>query len=164
MVVAASLFIHLSALQVFAQNTFINSLGLNPFILEISLLANIISTSSSPFSVYTNDQYSSYDPFTLPYTTIPNSKDFNPFPYPFKIGNTTGLDFSFETNDVYNPVSFLNSGYPDLSITALGFPYSERSIGLNLLSPFFYPGFTGTILPFVSPVLFPGFISNPFVL
>lgn len=149
LIVVTSLFVLLTTMQVFAQDAFINNLALNPFVLEIALLTNMISTLSSPFSFYTKNPYSSYDPYAPPYVTIPNSKDFNPLPYPYKIGNTTGIDFLFKTYDVYNPVSFLNSGYPDLSITALGFPYIEESIGLNLVSPFFYPSFTGTIFPFV---------------
>jgi hypothetical protein len=149
-------------MQVFAQDTFINNLTFNPFVFEITLLSNMISTLSSPFSFYTNNPYSSYDPYTLPYTTIPISEDFNPFPYPYKIGNTTGINLLFNTYDIYNPVSFLNSGYSDLSIFAPGFPYIEESIGLNLLTPLFQPNFGGAVLPF-SPGLFPGFIPYPFV-
>lgn len=151
-------------MQVFAQDTLINNLILNPFIFEIALLSNMISTLSSPFSFYTNDPYSSYDPYTLPYTTIPNSKDFSPLPYPYKIGNTNGIDLLFNTYDVYNPVSFLNSGYPDLSIFAPGFPYIEESIRLNLLSPFFQSNLTSVILPFFPPGPFPGIVPNPFFL
>jgi hypothetical protein len=144
-------------MQVFAQTTSINNLILNPFVFEITLLSNMISTLSSPFSAYTNDPYSSYDPYSLPYSTIPNSTDFSPFPYPFKIANTTGINLQFNTYDTYNPVTFLNSGYPDLSIISPGFPYVNESIGLNWLLPVLQPNFTGATLLFPPTGLFPGF-------
>ncbi|MFX0135819.1 MAG: hypothetical protein ACFFDN_19405 [Candidatus Hodarchaeota archaeon] len=151
LIIAASFLILLPTMQVFAQNIFINGLTLNPFVLEIALFANMISTLSTPFSAYTKNPYSSYDPFEPPYITIPNSTDFNPFPYPYKIGSTTGINFPYKTYEVYNPISFLNSGYPYSSMITLGLPSIEESIRFNLLSPFFQPGFTGLIFPFVLP-------------
>lgn len=162
LIFVAFLLILLPTMQVFAQDPFINNLILNPFLLDIILVSNMISTLSSPFSIYTNDPYSSYDPYALPYTTIPISEDYSPLPYPFKISNTTEINFPYNSYDTYNPVSFLNSGYPDLSIMGLGFPYIQDSIGFNLVSPFFQPSFTGAIFPFVPSVLFPGFVPNTF--
>jgi hypothetical protein len=151
-------------MQVFAQDTFINDLRLNPFLIEITLLANMINTLSSPFSPYTNNSYSSYDPFALPYTTIPDSPDYNPLPYPFVFSNPTSTNFLYKTYDDYNPVSFLNSGYPDFSITALFFPTITESINSNLLSQSFQPGLAGVYAPLVPPGLFPGLIPNLFFL
>ncbi|MGA1839877.1 MAG: hypothetical protein ACMUIU_04545 [bacterium] len=164
LIVVTFLFAFFTEMQVFAQTTSVNNLILNPFVFEIALLSNMISTLSSPFSFYTNDPYSSYYPYSLPYSTIPNSADFNPFPYPFNISNTTGINLQFNTYDIYNPVSFLNSGYPDLSIIAPGFPYINESIGLNLLSPVFQPNFTGLTFPFFPTGFFPGFLPYPFAL
>ena len=162
LIIATLLFVFFSEMQVFAQATSINNLVLNPFVFEITLLSNMINTLYSPFSSYTNDQYSSYDPYSLPYTTIPYSTDFNLLPYPFKIKNATGINPQFNTYDVYNPVSFLNSGYPDLSVIAPGFPYINESIGLNLLSPIIQPGLSGVPLSYFPTGLFPGFIPYPY--
>lgn len=164
LIAALFLFSLLVSMQVFAQETFINDFSLNPFLLEIALLTNMIRTLSSPFSIYTNNPYSSYDPYEPPYITIPNSPDYGLLPFPYKIGSTTGTNFIYRPYEAYNPVSFVNSGYPDFLTMTLSLPTIEKSIGPNLLSTFFQPSFTGAIFPFVPSGLFPGLIPNLFPL
>ena len=146
--IVAFLFTLLLTVQVFAQVPFSNSTDTNPLALEIALLRYLITNLSSPFSVYREDPYSSYNPFSQPYVTIPNSPGYSLLPYPFSLESSTSSDSFYKTYDVYNPVSFLNSGYPDPPInpfTSLSF---EGTAAFNPFAPFFFPS------PFFSP--FPG--------
>jgi hypothetical protein len=77
----------------------------------------------------------------MPYTTIPTDPDYNVLPYPLRLTNTQGISSLFPSYDVYNPVSFLRSGYPDLSGTAPA-----------AFSPFFSPLPLATGIPFLPPV------------
>ena len=146
--IVAFFFIFFLTVQVFAQVPSANNIATNPLALEIALLRYLISTLSSPFSVYTEDPYSSYNPFGMPYVTIPNSPGYSLLPYPFSLESSTSSDSFYKTYDVYNPVSFLNSGYPDPPISPFTSLSFEGTAAFNPFSPFFFPS------PFFSP--FPG--------
>jgi len=149
--IVAFFFIFFFTVQVFAQVPFFNSTDTNPLALEIALLRYLITNLSSPFSVYTEDPYSSYNPFSMPYVTIPNSPGYSLLPYPFSLASSASSDTFYKTYDVYNPVSFLNSWYTEPQINPLTSLTFEGASTLNPFSPFFFPS------PFFMPFsgLFP---------
>jgi len=127
--------------QILTTNTY-----LNPFAVELAIIASMLRTLSSPFSAYTDNQYSSYNPFSMPYTTIPADPDYNLLPYPLRLNNFQNISSQFVPYDVYNPVSFLRSGYPDLSSLAPA-AFSPAYSALPLAAP-------GPFIPMVFPYPF----------
>lgn len=130
----------LSAGRIHAQISITNPY-LNPFVAELTILATMLRTLSSPFSAYTENQYSSYNPFSVPYTTIPSDPDYNWLPYPLRLNTPQNIPSLFPSYDVYNPAAFLRSGYPDLSGTTSA-----------AFSPFFSPLLWAAPIPFIPPV------------
>lgn len=132
----------LSAGRIYAQLSITNP-SQNPFVIELAILASMLRTLSSPFSGYTENQYSSYDPFSMPYTTIPADPDYNVLPYPLRLNNIQTISPLLAPYDVYNPVSFLRSGYPDLSrITSAAFSPSYPALPWTAPVPFIPSMFT----------------------
>ena len=139
-------FMFFITVQIFAQDFVAYN---SPWSLQVALFRYMINTLSSPFSAYTNDPYSSYDPFSLPYVTIPNSPGYDLFPFPYHVGSPSGTDFVFKSYDVYNPVSFLNSGNTDFSLPNISVyvpPFLQTGFPAAI-SPFYNPIFSGIFLP-----------------
>jgi hypothetical protein len=143
------------SLQVFAQVSTINDLFLNPLFLDFAILTKIMSTLSSPFSIYSQDPYSSYDPFSTPYTTIPSSPGYNLLPYPFHNISSASSNSFYNGYEVYNPVSFLNTGYNDSFNNILTF---------QTIAPFLSPAIPGSFFPGISAGFYPGLLPAFFPL
>ena len=140
-------FIFFITVQIFAQDV---GTYISPWNLEIALFRYMIQNLSSPFSVYTNTPYSSYDPFSLPYVTIPNSPGYDLFPFPYHVGSPTVSDSVFKSYDVYNPVSFLNSTNSSFSLPNLSVftpPLFQTGFPIAPFYTSFNPIFGGGFLP-----------------
>lgn len=135
----------------FGQGFVPNDLFFSPVILDyLVLLSDSLRTFYSPYSSYVNDPYSSYSPFEYTYQGVE-------FP-PLFLVDRSDPGLLFTPSEQYNPVSFLNSGYPEFSLN----PFSSLPVlgtggfGFDTLS-----SQSGNILPiqFFNPISFliPGF-------
>lgn len=154
-IIVASIILFLSTDTASAQGLLLDYLVFNPFILDNLMILSVASNKFyGPFSLYANDQYSSYNPFGAPYESIIS------FPSYFGNTNTDNFNpFSALLTKPYNPVSFLNSTNPVLSFNP--FPsLSDKVLSQSgLTSLIFQPIDIFNILPinpFDPRVLFGG--------
>lgn len=112
-----------------------NNLIYDPFTITLLIASGSYNPFSSPFSLYTDDPYSSYDPSYSDSTTGIS-------PFPFSSQNILNLGNILNTNAtyVYNPVSVLNTENPFNVLASLGFlnPIPLLSFGAFNYLPAFY--------------------------